>query len=77
MYRNYKDTKNYENIENDLTKLLLNINSNSNEAEQDIIFIEPNEEDKFNLTSTTTTTTTIYAIKYDKVFEKILDINKK
>ena len=76
MYRNYKDTKNYENIENDLAKLLLNINSNNNETDQDIIFIEPNEEDKFNLTSTTTTTTTIYDIKYDKVFEKLLEINK-
>lgn len=73
LYRNYIDTKNYDNIESELNQLLLNLDLPEEKEEKDIIFIEPNDEDKEKLTETTTT---IYDIKYEKVFEKLLEINK-
>ena len=77
LYKNYDDTKAYDNIENDLNKIKLELNIPSTNPNNDIIFIEPDEEDhdKITQTTTTTTTTTIYDIKYDQVFEKLKEIN--
>lgn len=77
LYKNYDDTKAYDTIENDLNKIKLELNIPNNNQNNDIIFIEPDEGDqeKINQTTTTTTTTTIYDIKYDKVFEKLKEIN--
>jgi sortase B len=69
MYHNYNDSKNYNSIESDLNKILLDTNNNKNE--KDIDYIEPDENDK----TTMTTTTSVYNIKYDQVFEKLLTIN--
>ena len=76
LYRNYNDNEKYSTIEKDLNKLILDIKKDTEKPEEDIIFIEPNEEDLNKLTETTTTTTTIYDVKYEKVFEKLLEINK-
>ncbi len=78
LYRNYSDTKKYDNIENDLQKIKLDLDiPENNNHDKDITFIEPNDDDKerVTLTTTTTTTTTIYDVKYEKVFEKLKEIN--
>ena len=78
LYRNYSDTKKYDDIENDLQKIKLDLDiPENNNHDKDITFIEPNDDDKerVTLTTTTTTTTTIYDIKYEKVFEKLKEIN--
>ena len=79
LYRNYSDTKKYDDIENDLQKIKLDLDipENNNNHDKDITFIEPNDDDKerVTLTTTTTTTTTIYDVKYEKVFEKLKEIN--
>lgn len=78
LYRNYSDTKKYDDIENDLQKIKLDLDiPDNNDHEEDITFIEPNDDDKerVTLTTTTTTTTTIYDVKYEKVFEKLKEIN--
>ncbi len=78
LYRNYSDTKKYDNIENDLQKIKLDLDiPENNNLDKDITFIEPNDDDKerVTLTTTTTTTTTIYDVKYEKVFEKLKEIN--
>ena len=78
LYRNYSDTKKYDDIENDLQKIKLDLDiPENNDQDKDIIVIEPNDDDKerVTLTTTTTTTTTIYDVKYEKVFEKLKEIN--
>ena len=78
LYRNYSDTKKYDDIENDLQKIKLDLDiPENNNHDKDITFIEPNDDDKerVTLTTTTTTTTTIYDVKYEKVFEKLKEIN--
>lgn len=78
LYRNYSDTKKYDDIENDLQKVKLDLDiPENNNHDKDITFIEPNDDDKerVTLTTTTTTTTTIYDVKYEKVFEKLKEIN--
>ena len=78
LYRNYSDTKKYDDIENDLQKIKLDLDiPENNNHDKDITFIEPNDDDKerVTLTTTTTTTTTIYYVKYEKVFEKLKEIN--
>lgn len=78
LYRNYSDTKKYDDIENDLQKIKLDLDiPENNDHDNDITFIEPNDDDKerVTLTTTTTTTTTIYDVKYEKVFEKLKEIN--
>ena len=78
LYRNYSDTKKYDDIENDLQKIKLDLDiPENNNQHKDITFIEPNDDDKerVTLTTTTTTTTTIYDVKYEKVFEKLKEIN--
>lgn len=78
LYRNYSDTKKYDDIENDLQKIKLDLDiPENNNHDKDITFIEPNDDDKerITLTTTTTTTTTIYDVKYEKVFEKLKEIN--
>ena len=78
LYRNYSDTKKYDDIENDLQKIKLDLDiPENNKHDKDITFIEPNDDDKerVTLTTTTTTTTTIYDVKYEKVFEKLKEIN--
>lgn len=78
LYRNYSDTKKYDDIENDLQKIKLDLDiPENNNHDKDITFIEPNDNDKerVTLTTTTTTTTTIYDVKYEKVFEKLKEIN--
>lgn len=76
LYVNYSDTEKYDDIENDLNKIKLELDIPANNNEE-IIYIEPNEDDKekATATTTTTTTTTIYDVKYEKVFEKLLEIN--
>lgn len=78
LYRNYSDTKKYDDIENDLQKIKIDLDiPENNNHDKDITFIEPNDDDKerVTLTTTTTTTTTIYDVKYEKVFEKLKEIN--
>lgn len=78
LYRNYSDTKKCDDIENDLQKIKLDLDiPENNNHDKDITFIEPNDDDKerVTLTTTTTTTTTIYDVKYEKVFEKLKEIN--
>lgn len=77
LYRNFVDSNKYDTIENDLNKLLEDVSSSDTPVnnDDDLIFIKPNEEDVDKITETTTTTG-IYDIKYEKVFEKLLDINK-
>ena len=78
LYRNYTDNKKYDDIENDLQKIKLDLDiPENNNHDKDITFIEPNDNDKerVTLTTTTTTTTTIYDVKYEKVFEKLKEIN--
>lgn len=78
LYRNYSDTKKYDDIENDLQKIKFDLDiPENNNQDKDIIVIEPNDDDKerVTLTTTTTTTTTIYDVKYEKVFEKLKEIN--
>ena len=78
LYRNYSDTKKYDDIENDLQKIKLDLDiPENNNHDKDITFIEPNDDDKerVTLTTTTTTTTTICDVKYEKVFEKLKEIN--
>ena len=78
LYRNYSDTKKYDDIENDLQKIKLDLDiPENNNHDKDITFIEPNDDDKEKVTATTTTTTTttIYDVKYEKVFEKLNEIN--
>lgn len=78
LYRNYSDTKKYDDIENDLQKIKLDLDiPENNNHDKDITFIESNDDDKerVTLTTTTTTTTTIYDVKYEKVFEKLKEIN--
>lgn len=78
LYRNYSDTKKYDDIENDLQKIKLDLDiPENNNHDKDITFIEPNDDDKerVTITTTTTTTTTIYDVKYEKVFEKLKEIN--
>lgn len=78
LYRNYSDTKKYDDIENDLQKIKLDLDiPENNNHDKDITFIEPNDDDKerVTLTTSTTTTTTIYDVKYEKVFEKLKEIN--
>lgn len=78
LYRNYSDTKKYDDIENDLQKVKLDLDiPENNNHDKDITVIEPNDDDKerVTLTTTTTTTTTIYDVKYEKVFEKLKEIN--
>ena len=78
LYRNYSDTKKYDDIENDLQKVKLDLDIPENDNhDKDITVIEPNDDDKerVTLTTTTTTTTTIYDVKYEKVFEKLKEIN--
>lgn len=77
LYRNFVDSNKYDTIENDLNKLLEDVSSSDTPVnnDDDLIFIKPNEDDIDKLTETTTTTG-IYDIKYEKVFEKLLDINK-
>lgn len=78
LYRNYTDNKKYDDIENDLQKIKLDLDiPENNNHDKDITFIEPNDDDKerVTLTTTTTTTTTIYDVKYEKVFEKLKEIN--
>lgn len=78
LYRNYSDTKKYDDIENDLQKIKFDLDiPENNDQDKDIIVIEPNDDDKerVTLTTTTTTTTTIYDVKYEKVFEKLKEIN--
>ena len=78
LYRNYSDTNKYDYIENDLQKIKLDLDiPENNNHDKDITFIEPNDDDKerVTLTTTTTTTTTIYDVKYEKVFEKLKEIN--
>lgn len=78
LYRNYSDTKKYDDIENDLQKIKLDLDiPENNDQDKDIIVIEPNDDDKERVTATTTTTTTttIYDVKYEKVFEKLKEIN--
>ena len=78
LYRNYSDTKKYDDIENDLQKIKLDLDiPENNDRDKDITFIEPNDDDKEKVTATTTTTTTttIYDVKYEKVFEKLNEIN--
>lgn len=78
LYRNYSDTKKYDDIENDLQKIKLDLDiPENNNHDKDITFIEPNDDDKerVTLTTTITTTTTIYDVKYEKVFEKLKEIN--
>ena len=76
LYVNYSDTEKYDDIENDLNKIKLELDIPTNNNEE-IIYIEPNDDDKERVTATTTTTTTttIYDVKYEKVFEKLLEIN--
>ena len=76
LYVNYSDTEKYDDIENDLNKIKLELDIPTNNNEE-IIYIEPNDDDKEKVTATTTTTTTttIYDVKYEKVFEKLLEIN--
>lgn len=81
LYRNYLDSNKYDKIQNDLNKLIENVSEDDNliNDSNDIIFIEPNEDDINKITETTTTTTTttgIYDIKYEKIFDKLLEINK-
>lgn len=75
LYVNYSDTEKYGNIENDLNKIKLDLDIPTNNKEEEIIYIEPNDNDKEKVTITTSTTTTIYDVKYEKVFEKLLEIN--
>lgn len=78
LYRNYSDTKKYDDIENDLQKIKFDLDiPENNDQDKDIIVIEPNDDDKERVTATTTTTTTttIYDVKYEKVFEKLKEIN--
>lgn len=77
LYRDFSDNNKYMDIENDLNKLLSDFENDDNEqgSGDDIIFIEPNGDDYYKITQTTTTTTSIYDIKYDKVFDKLLEIN--
>ncbi len=75
LYVNYSDTEKYDNIENDLNKIKLDLDIPTNNNEEEIIYIEPNNDDKERVTITTSTTTTIYDVKYEKVFEKLLEIN--
>lgn len=75
LYVNYSDTEKYDNIENDLNKIKLDLDIPTNNKEEEIIYIEPNDNDKEKVTITTSTTTTIYDVKYEKVFEKLLEIN--
>lgn len=68
IYQNYRDNHNQENIEADLNKIL----------KDSVVNNLPTTTTKSNeITNGTTkeTTTTIYDIKYDKVFEKLLEIN--
>lgn len=77
LYVNFSDTQKYDDIENDLNKIRLDLDIPTNDNNEEIIYIEPNEDDKERVTATTTTTTTttIYDVKYEKVFEKLLEIN--
>ena len=79
LYRNYSDTKKYDDIEfYKMISLAYNLDiPENNNHDKDITFIEPNDDDKerVTLTTTTTTTTTIYDVKYEKVFEKLKEIN--
>ena len=75
LYVNYSDMEKYDNIENDLNKIKLDLDIPTNNKEEEIIYIEPNDNDKEKVTITTSTTTTIYDVKYEKVFEKLLEIN--
>ena len=77
LYVNFSDTQKYDDIENDLNKIRLDLDIPTNDNNEEIIYIEPNEDDKeiVTATTTTTTTTTIYDVKYEKVFEKLLEIN--
>jgi sortase B len=68
-YHNYKDQEHYLSIEKDLKNIMLD--NEVKNKDQDIEYIEPEGGDL-----TTTTTTSVYDIKYDKVFEKLLSINK-
>lgn len=78
LYRNYVDGNKYDRIQSDLNKLLEEVSSSEvpENNDNDIIYIEPNEDDIDKITETTTTTTGIYDIKYEKVLDKLLDINK-
>lgn len=77
LYVNFSDTQKYDDIENDLNKIKLDLDIPANNNNEEIIYIEPNDDDKERVTATTTTTTTttIYDVKYEKVFEKLLEIN--
>lgn len=72
-YRNLKDTKKYELIENDLNAIMKDIANESDNNYDEPEIIVPNDDDKDRLT--TTTTTSLYDIKYEKVFDKLLTIN--
>lgn len=78
LYRNYVDGNKYDRIQSDLNRLLEEVSSSDvpENNDDDLIYIEPNEDDISRITETTTTTTGIYDIKYEKVLDKLLDINK-
>ncbi len=72
-YRNLKDTEKYEDIEKNLNSIIKEAQSEEDNTYQEPEIIVPNDEDKDKLT--TTTTTSLYDIKYEKVFDKLLEIN--
>ena len=72
-YRNLKDTEKYEDIEKNLNSIIKEAQNEPTDDYHEPEIIVPNENDRDKLT--TTTTTSLYDIKYEKVFDKLLEIN--